>query len=265
MDISALDDQVVDIATAWFNGCRSGHNVHASFDYGSYILAEPAATAALAIADAIAVNGYAVDPFQDLLRDVPSENLKLLVETFQRGRENGDLLDQMRKLIDTLWERHRPETQSALTTYKDIGEAMVVYGYDPDANIRAETRKKLLSLGNHLIPYVDCCITLGCAGPPDVATFLLLKILRTEGAIKILRRYAAQTYTHYPIASVVLEDLSLSYDQPSNADGTLYCWECNKALPLTEPVFRTHLHKEAVFCSQEHLNRNLPHLMDWFS
>ncbi len=53
MDISKLDEQVVDIVTAWVNSYRSGHNLPSSFDYGHSIPAEPAATTASHIAAAI--------------------------------------------------------------------------------------------------------------------------------------------------------------------------------------------------------------------
>lgn len=267
MDLSKLDDQVVDIVTAWVLCYSTGYNLPSSFDYAHRILTEPAVTIAGQMAQAIRDIALGQRPVSDAFQDLkamPSRSLQLMLDTYLESwqRPSGLHIDTMRALIDDLWQHHS-DPKPPITNHKDILDALSAYGTYRVNSIRKIVRDNLVALGDHLIPYIDCCLMLGCAGPPRVGAFHLLKLARTEGTIKSLRRYAENQYNYFPMAAVILDELGIAYARPENEDKALYCWDCGQPLSNPERIVRTNLHEQAVFCSIEHLSKSMLALTDW--
>jgi hypothetical protein len=219
MDIERFDTQLIDFVAGFLCMSRTTRSVGTCFYWASVkVMDEPSAIEWKQADDERYQGVHLTVALAHLLERIPSENLRLVVDTFHASPDLGDadFREQLKVTLDKLWERHNVEPKPRITSFDETQDTLEQYFVHYTYGGQPQAKEKLLSLGNHLVPYVICGIEYGDSSV-GYALFDLLKRLDSPVARKRLIAYANTTsndqigYQHRYIARQTLEELGIPY------------------------------------------------------
>ena len=281
MDTSEFDNQLIDVIAGWIMWLHIG-SVHA-YTIGLRDFPEPTATEWGMLRDELEAGVHLSEALDNLLERVPSDGLKLIVDAFHANLTEGggslDLSDRLDEVLDMLWDRYSPETKPAATNRSAIRELYRQLRSD-NGTEHAQARDALLAMRDHAVIYLDSGLMFGAIySTTSVAAINMLKVIGTESAVKHLVRYAQVPYRsedpNRAVARAVLDELGIHYEtsqaevhqcavckRTSTEISGRHCWVCHEFV-CEDHLVLTDLNKQAVFCSQEHLERLTMILTHW--